>query len=82
LPGGEPNWWSGSDLLIFFSLFSSSHQLNFSQRSIASYIIAVLLDEAAIVDMAQSDSDPLSTSQIKDWRSIITLIVFILTSEF
>lgn len=31
--------------------------------------------------MAQSDSDPLSTSQIKDWRSIITLIVFILTSE-
>ncbi|KAM0483830.1 hypothetical protein ACHAPX_002330 [Trichoderma viride] len=30
--------------------------------------------------MAQSDSDPLSTSQIKDWRSIITLIVFILTN--
>lgn len=32
--------------------------------------------------MAQSESDSLSTSQIKDWRSIITLIVFILTSEF
>ncbi|KAM0454113.1 hypothetical protein ACHAPV_008577 [Trichoderma viride] len=30
--------------------------------------------------MAQSESDSLSTSQIKDWRSIITLIVFILTN--
>ncbi|KAL7923710.1 hypothetical protein ACQKWADRAFT_41473 [Trichoderma austrokoningii] len=30
--------------------------------------------------MAQSASDSLSTSQIKDWRSIITLIVFILTN--
>ncbi|KAH8127132.1 hypothetical protein FP744_10007859 [Trichoderma asperellum] len=30
--------------------------------------------------MAQSGSDSLSTSQIKDWRSIITLIVFVLTN--
>ncbi|KAL6889505.1 hypothetical protein HDV57DRAFT_330282 [Trichoderma longibrachiatum] len=30
--------------------------------------------------MAQDDGDSLSTSQIKDWRSIITLIVFILTN--
>ncbi|KAL7811171.1 hypothetical protein V8C44DRAFT_330869 [Trichoderma aethiopicum] len=30
--------------------------------------------------MARDDGDPLSTSQIKDWRSIITLIVFILTN--
>ncbi|KAM0250872.1 hypothetical protein ACHAQJ_008450 [Trichoderma viride] len=30
--------------------------------------------------MAQDESDSLSTSQIKDWRSIITLIVFVLTN--
>ncbi|PTB68112.1 hypothetical protein BBK36DRAFT_1114149 [Trichoderma citrinoviride] len=30
--------------------------------------------------MAQDDGDSLSTSQIKDWRSIITLIVFVLTN--
>lgn len=34
-----------------------------------------------IVDMSQDENDPLSTSQIKDWRSIITLIVFVLTSK-
>ncbi|KAL7948840.1 hypothetical protein V8C42DRAFT_312462 [Trichoderma barbatum] len=30
--------------------------------------------------MAQLDGDALSTSQIKDWRSIVTLIVFVLTN--
>ncbi|EGR52620.1 uncharacterized protein TRIREDRAFT_44640 [Trichoderma reesei QM6a] len=30
--------------------------------------------------MARDDGDSLSTSQIRDWRSIITLIVFILTN--
>ncbi|TFB01932.1 hypothetical protein CCMA1212_005729 [Trichoderma ghanense] len=35
---------------------------------------------ASGTDMAQVDGDPLSTSQIKDWRSIITLIVFVLTN--
>ncbi|KAH6609742.1 arsenite efflux transporter [Trichoderma cornu-damae] len=30
--------------------------------------------------MAQDECDPLSTSRIKDWRSIVTLIVFVLTN--
>ncbi|RFU81954.1 arsenite efflux transporter [Trichoderma arundinaceum] len=30
--------------------------------------------------MAQDENDSLSTSQIKDWRSIITLIIFVLTN--
>lgn len=66
----------GSDLLNFFSIFSCS-QVRF--EPVIRDITTVLLDET---DMAESGSDPLSTSQIKDWRSILTLIVFILTSEF
>lgn len=30
---------------------------------------------------ADTDTDKLNTEQIKEWRSIVTLIVFVLTSK-
>jgi hypothetical protein len=32
--------------------------------------------------MAESSSDKLDTSRITEWRSIVTLVLFVLTSEF
>ena len=38
-------------------------------------------DANAIAMAADTDTDKLNTERIKEWRSIVTLIVFVLTSK-
>jgi len=58
--------------------------LELTASTCASYVDAVPLAQfynEKVVKMVEDPKINIDTSQIKNWRSIVTLIVFVLTSE-